>query len=355
MNPKTVQRLIREGIVHLKCVCQLYQLQLDNGRHFLHEHPASAASWDEKCIRRIMDLHPVGLVTADQCEYGLTTPSQEDPSVMAPAKKPTKFMSSSPHMLKQLSKRCSGGHTHQHLVGGRSANAAFYPLPLVTAILRGIRDTYDAECVEVDTEATALAQVAMVATPMCGSFNSDYFKSTTQHADLCNWDRCPEFTISDEILSALPTEFLVALSKEDVLRKNKSAKSWIPMKADQTKGFHVNFKDECFKSQYLDEYTREVLPQHLVKEAMIDELSYWNSQVWQATPLKAAKTEEDAKIVRTRWVLCNKGDDAQPDVRARLVACEVNHGEESGGQFFASTPPLEGKRMLFSDFATRQT
>ena len=83
-------------------------------------------------------------------------------------------------------------------------------------------------------------------------------------------------------------------------------------------------------------------------------------QVWQANTLHTAKEEaqaakeEGAKVVRTRWVLCNKGDDTHPDVRARLVACEVNHAEDSGGQFFASTPPPEGKRMLFSDFASRK-
>ena len=36
------------------------------------------------------------------------------------------------------------------------------------------------------------------------------------------------------------------------------------------------------------------------------------------------KKVPDYILVRSKWVLCNKGDAADPDVRAHLVACEVN-------------------------------
>ena len=62
-----------------------------------------------------------------------------------PAKKPTRWMSSSAQMLRRLSKRCSGKHSHQHLVGGRAKSAEDYPTELVTEFLRGIRDTADHE------------------------------------------------------------------------------------------------------------------------------------------------------------------------------------------------------------------
>ena len=51
-------------------------------------------------------------------------------------------------------------------------------------------------------------------------------------------------------------------------------------------------------------------------------------------------------------VICNKDDQSDPDVRARLVAQEVNTHEDSS--FFAATPPLESKRMLFSQWATER-
>ena len=48
--------------------------------------------------------------------------------------------------------------------GGRAANAAFYPLPLITEILRGIRDTQDFEQPDLDKPSQdvqlAMARVA---------------------------------------------------------------------------------------------------------------------------------------------------------------------------------------------------
>ena len=46
-------------------------------------------------------------------------------------------------MAKQLSKRCDGSHVHQHLEGELTKQAAYDPVPLMLAILRGIRDTAD--------------------------------------------------------------------------------------------------------------------------------------------------------------------------------------------------------------------
>ena len=48
-------------------------------------------------------------------------------------------------MIECLDKRCDRSHRHQHLSGGRAAEAAFYPLPLIRAILKGMRDTADSE------------------------------------------------------------------------------------------------------------------------------------------------------------------------------------------------------------------
>ena len=65
------------------------------------------------------------------------------------------------------------------------------------------------------------------------------------------------------------------------------------------------------------------------------------------------KKVPDYILVRSRWVVCNKGDRDQPDVHARLVSCELNNGERND-MFAASTPPLEGKRMIFTRFVSEQ-
>ena len=98
----------------------------------------------------------VHLVTADQCMYGLTTPSSIDGSP-APAKKATKFITSSIHMAEQLQTRCDRSHVHRQLVGGRCKEAAYYPLELIRAILQGIKDT---------AMATQLAKEEFVQTLM---------------------------------------------------------------------------------------------------------------------------------------------------------------------------------------------
>ena len=47
-------------------------------------------------------------------------------------------------MVERLSDKCLWNHDHLPLQGKNLAEAAFYPKGLILAILRSIRDTYDA-------------------------------------------------------------------------------------------------------------------------------------------------------------------------------------------------------------------
>ena len=126
--------------------------------------------------------------------------------------KPTRFLSSSKHMLDMLGKRCDRSHRHQSLVGGRCADAAFYPLPLIRAILKGIKATADAEA-QIDAESSSrqyLSSVAAGQTPA-----------------------------KDSAPAEIPHCF--------VKRYNSGAE------------VRVDFEDTHFKKQHLDEYTRDVL------------------------------------------------------------------------------------------------
>ena len=96
-------------------------------------------SWREESIEEIINgPSEVHLATADQCAYGIVTPSADKPGEMMPALKPTKFLTNSEVMARQLSLRCPKNHDHQPLVGGRCKDAAMYPIDLVKAILKGI-------------------------------------------------------------------------------------------------------------------------------------------------------------------------------------------------------------------------
>lgn len=81
------------------------------GGNFLHEHPSTAASWDDKQMDDLLQHPDVETVTCDQCEYGLLTPDKD--CKPTPARKPTLWASNSWHMLRRLNKRCGGKHKHQ--------------------------------------------------------------------------------------------------------------------------------------------------------------------------------------------------------------------------------------------------
>ena len=65
MSAEKVSRLMQEGRMHLSFVASVYREQLKHGRHFLHEHPASALSWREPCVDAIRKDPRVSEVVCD--------------------------------------------------------------------------------------------------------------------------------------------------------------------------------------------------------------------------------------------------------------------------------------------------
>ena len=55
---------------------------------------------------------------------------------------------------------------------------------------------------------------------------------------------------------------------------------------------------------------------------------YFNDVVWEVDAKSKMQTVDEHVFVKSRWVLCNKGDGQDPDLRARLVACEINKGDK---------------------------
>ena len=136
MDQKVYQKNLRRAVSHLKFALELAELQLSEGRHFILEHPASATSWSQKCMVDFLLKFPeLYISTIDQCQYGLTA-TRSDGAVL-PARKPTKFLSSSPRVAQALSKRCGGDHVHCPLKGGkRCSYAQEYPQELCSTIVR---------------------------------------------------------------------------------------------------------------------------------------------------------------------------------------------------------------------------
>ena len=102
-----------------------------------HEHPAHATSWAIDEMKALMQEYGVDVYQADQCMYGLVARAQGGWKCK-PAKKPTRFMTNSRALAKELQKKCDRTHEHQVLLDGRAAGAARYPAGLCKAICRGI-------------------------------------------------------------------------------------------------------------------------------------------------------------------------------------------------------------------------
>ena len=146
MDKEKVRAAVEAGRTHLNFVVSLYRKHMNRDKlFFLHEHPATALSWKGETVMALLKSPLVLTVIADQCRYGLTSPAEGKPGQRLPALKPTRFMTNSKFMRDQLSMRCDKQHSHQPLIGGRCRDAAFYPLPLVEAILKGMSNRADDE------------------------------------------------------------------------------------------------------------------------------------------------------------------------------------------------------------------
>ena len=95
-------------------------------------------------------------------------------------------------------------------------------------------------------------------------------------------------------------------------------------------------------------------PSERTKAAIYDELTYFCDKVFRGVPYEEAVNDPEGKIIGSRWVNCNKGDAENPDVRCRLVGQEINNGSGGCEDFYAATPPLEAKRLLFSEWASKK-
>ena len=95
-----------------------------------------------------------------------------------------------------------------------------------------------------------------------------------------------------------------------------------------------------------DDISSAPLKPEKVVEARKLEMAYAASKpVWKKVPRSLAK-EKGWKIIKSRWIDINKGDDLNPNYRSRMVGKEFNDRTIDG--LFAATPPLEALRLILS-------
>ena len=99
------------AVRHIEFVTEIYKEQLQNGRYFLHVHPADATSWKLKAIVDMEREKDVFVTMADQCMYGLSTKCKGGGT--EPTKRKTRFMTNAECVADELSRKCNGDHVHQ--------------------------------------------------------------------------------------------------------------------------------------------------------------------------------------------------------------------------------------------------
>ncbi len=293
---KVVEREYTKAMLHLRFVCELYAMQVSEGRYFLHEHPVAASSWQDACIQEVLELPGVAKKTGDQCQYGQRSAGG------GPVRKPTGWMSNCPFVLGAPSKRCKGrggrcsadsSRSHVICEGRVARDAAVYPMRLCRAILKG-------------------------------------FQQQLRH---------------DGILKEGIQGMQVEGHQQDVET----------MLTEIEEIHNVRVEEEALTVQgarvYKDAITGQTLIPELVEAARREELRYLLCKgVWVKRPRAEALARTGRPPITVKWVDVNTGDDEAPRYRSRLVAREIRlPGQDS---IFAPTPPLESLRTVLSLAAT---
>ena len=100
---------------------------------------------------------------------------------------------------------------------------------------------------------------------------------------------------------------------------------------------HDNDDEQVINKQWAwDDVTGAVLdPEEVARER--------EKEIWYVKKhgvykkVKRSSVPEGAKIIQVRWIDINKGDEASPNIRCRLVAKDFN--TEDKPELFAGTPP----------------
>ncbi len=364
-DPAQVRREQVAADVHLQFVAELYAKQVNEGRYFLHEHPAWATSWDVPCIRQVGGMPGVDQVIGDQCQYDKTTPSGN------PMKKPTKWMSNAPRLLRALGQRCRGlngrcsrpgGGMHEVCSGKITRWAAIYPFELCRAILTGCRDQlrdderYTVGLVGIMPRPDAGMSLKQLQRRMARKMGLDVDELISEMsgqtlAETPGRQACPRDSacVRDDMRPPANPRGMAGVSSERG-RVGVDAEDDIGDLLD-SEGVQAFVNAVQATGKYRDSLTGQPLDDAMVEAARRKELEYFNSlPVWELRPWAEARERQGKPPISIKWVDVNKGDDECPNYRSRLVAREIRRPGES--PIFAPTPPLESIRTVISLAAT---
>ena len=285
-----------EAIHYLKVCMRVYNMQVDGGRYFVHEHPLAAGSWDLDIVRAVQELPGVQVVKTDLCQFGMTAVG--DDGVRRPVMKPTRVMTNAPEIAKRIQRRCPNRgqsketrHEHTQLIGGKARQAAVYPKAFCQCTCQGI-------VAQKQHRSNGVMEMPLM--------------------DVSSMEK-----LAEKVL-------------ERVLEDESASQA-----------LHEDVSDDVHA---YDDVSGAELDARLVETARREEIDYFKSMgVYRKVPIEQARQATGKNPIAVRWVDINKGDSVSPNYRSRLVANEFRT-EES---IFAATPPSECLRFLLSRLATK--
>ena len=288
-DPKTVAAERRAGERHMEFCLKIYSMQVKEKRFFVHEHPATATSWEMESMVKMLATEGVDSVTLDMCQFGMTAMEH---GVEKPVRKNTRIVSNSREILKRVEVKCpnrkDGNEVHNHakLESGRMVKRAqVYPKKFCQAICEGIAAQKRLHALGLDAKPLLTMEEMMEAL--------DSVEMDGDHED--------------------PSE---ALHEEDA---------------------KVAFDDQ----------SGEPLIPGMVKTARREEIAYFRErEVYEKVSLNECWRTTGSAPIGVKWVDVNKGDSQHPNYRSRLVAMEFKRDERP--EWYAATPPSECLKILLS-------
>ena len=97
--------------------------------------------------------------------------------------------------------------------------------------------------------------------------------------------------------------------------------------------------------------------QHLNKKLVIDarkkEIEYFKKMGVYTKVMRSEATQGGHKVISTKWIDTNKGDEKRPNYRSRFVGREIKRDKRM--DLFAATPSLETLKFLIARCSQEQS
>ncbi len=292
MQDSEVRQLLADGMEHVRFAIELAVTQHRHGRLFMFEHPVGASSWHTRTVEALENMEGVYKVNFDFCQMGMRVGERpNDANKELPAKKRTSVLTNS-HALHLVLReaQCRGDHLHGDLLDGKAAECQKYPRKFCKVICEAVK----------------------------------------RELDTVKWRNrlCKQYDVTNEVQKLMKIH-------------EKLEEMETPPEEDVMEYLYEGM-------EFVDDITGAPLDKSQAVKARKEEMEYFR----RMKVYTKVKREKWMKVITCKWIDQNKGDEANPNLRARLVGREL--AKDKREDLFAATPPLESLKMILSIAASHQ-